>query len=89
LAGPRIQLVATPASGPHGRIGFIIARVHLARAVDRNRLRRLMREAARERRPALDAFDLVLRLRVRCGRASLTEAGQEAATLLDSLLERA
>jgi ribonuclease P protein component len=56
----------------------------LGRAVDRNRVRRLVREAVRARRPAIEAYDLVVRLRrtpVLRGR----DLSQEIAMLLDRL----
>ena len=83
--GKRLQLVAAPASGPVGRVGYVIASRHLRRAIDRNRLRRMLREAIRARRPAMNAFDVVLRLRTACPRAELEAAAVEAVALLDAL----
>lgn len=76
-----------PAELSPGRVGFIIGKKQLASAVDRNYLRRLLREAVRQRRPALDAFDIILRLRIPCSPATLSKLSLEAAELLDSLTE--
>lgn len=46
----------------HARLGLIIAKRFLKRAVDRNLVRRLTRESFRLLRPQLPARDLVLRL---------------------------
>jgi len=63
----------------------VIAARHLPRAVDRNRLRRLLRELFRARRAAAGDFDIVLRLRRACSAAELTAVAAEAASLLDVL----
>ncbi len=83
--GARLQLVATPTAGSTGRAGYVIGKKLLSRAVDRNRLKRMLREAIRARRPAMDAFDIVLRLRRPCAAADLAGAVAEASRLLDGL----
>jgi len=82
-----VRLIATPAKGTVGRVGFVIGKRELKLAVDRNYARRLMREAVRLRRPGIERFDIVLRLRSPCERADLAELGSEAATVLDALLK--
>lgn len=74
-----------PATGRTGRVGFVFSRKLLDRAVDRNRLRRVLREAVRSRHPAMNTFDIVLRLRQPCGRERLRALAAEAAMLLDTL----
>ena len=74
-----------PAGGAIGQVGYVIGKQQLTLAVDRNRLKRILREAVRLRRPALDAFDIVLRLRRGCPRTGIAAVGAEAARLLDSL----
>ena len=83
--GERLQLVAVPANG-EGRVGYVIGKQQLAQAVDRNYARRVLREAVRRRRPALNRFDIVVRLRERCGRTALPKLALEAAELLDALV---
>jgi ribonuclease P protein component len=87
LNGAHLQLLASPAEGSIGRVGFVIGKKQLASAVDRNYLRRLLREAVRQRRPALDAFDIVLRLRTSCPPANLAGLLREASELLSDLTE--
>jgi ribonuclease P protein component len=82
----RLQLLAMPTTAASGRVGYVIGKKLLGRAVDRNRLKRMLREAIRSRRPAMNAFDLVIRLRQPCAAAELTDVAAEAATLLDGLL---
>ena len=48
---------------PHPRLGITVSRRRLARAVDRNRIKRLIRETFRERQAALTGLDVVVILR--------------------------
>jgi ribonuclease P protein component len=79
-------LLAIPAAGAAGRVGYVIGKQQLANAVDRNYVRRVLREAVRGRRAALNRFDIVVRLRGRCERAALPTLALEAAELLDELV---
>lgn len=81
-----MQVLALPRAAGTGRVGFVIGKQQLARAVDRNYVRRMMRETVRARRPDLGRFDLVLRLRSRCARNLLPALALEAAGLLDTLI---
>ncbi len=83
--GNRLQILAVPTSGATGRVGYVIGKKLLGRAVDRNRLKRMLREAIRGRRPALNAFDLIVRLRQPCPAAEIGGVAAEAAALLDAL----
>ena len=51
---------ALAGTGAPARLGLAIAKRVARRAVDRNRLKRVAREAFRCRDPALDGYDLVL-----------------------------
>jgi len=83
-----VQLVAVAAARNPGRIGYVIARKTLPRAVDRNRLRRCLREAVRAARPALAAYDVILRVKAVANRVELDAAVKEAASLLAALVSR-
>ncbi len=79
-------MLAAPAAGAAGRVGYVIGKQQLGQAVDRNYARRVLREAVRMRRPALNRFDIVVRLRGRCERAALPKLALEAGELLDALV---
>lgn len=85
IEAEHLQLLAAPAEGEIGQVGYVIGKQQLTLAVDRNRLKRMLREAVRRRRPALDAFDIVLRLRRACPPADIATIGTEAGRLLDAL----
>ena len=54
--------------GPGGaRIGIVAGRKNLPRAVDRNALKRIVREAFRHQRSELPPRDMLFRLRQRIG----------------------
>lgn len=80
--GRFLQLIAAPAAGTPGRVGYIIARRAIPRAVDRNRLRRRLREAVRLARPAVARFDLILRVRGAIARGDILAAAAEGRALI-------
>ena len=80
--GRFLQLVAAPAACNPGRVGYIIPRRAIPLAVDRNYLRRCLRETARAARPALERFDVILRVRQPIARADLAAASSEARELM-------
>ncbi len=59
-SGPFRAFAAASAVGP--RIGMIVGKRQLPRAVDRNRVKRHIRESFRHARAALPAVDIVVRL---------------------------
>lgn len=70
----------------HPRIGFALAKKFAKRAVQRNRLKRLLRERFRHEQHRLQAMDLVVFLRapVPAGDQAETDAVNQLWTKLDS-----
>ncbi len=58
-------VMARPNAVGHPRLGMVIAKRLLARAVDRNRVKRCVRESFRQVLPQLPACDFVVRLIVK------------------------
>ncbi len=81
VEGLYLQLVFAPAASG-GRTGYVIGRKVLARAVDRNRVRRKLREVVRVMRPRLAAYDVILRVKRARNRAEQDAAAEEARRLL-------
>jgi ribonuclease P protein component len=67
------------------RLGTIVAKKLLPHAVDRNRVRRGMREIFRSRRAALVGLDVVVRLRARAIPGSPLD--RELAAVLDKVVQ--
>ena len=86
--GRHVQLVAVAAAKSPGRAGYVIGRKTLPRAVDRNRLRRRLREVVRDLRPALTSYDVILRVKNVANRRELDLAVHEAAELLAALVRQ-
>ncbi len=84
--GQYVQVIAASATADVGRAGYVIARKTLPRAVDRNYVRRRFRESVRALRPAIDGFDVILRLKRAANRSEQKAATLEAAQLLAALL---
>ena len=78
-------MIAAPAAEAPGRVGYVIARKSMRLAVDRNRLRRKLREAVRAARPAIEAFDIILRVRRNVARSEIGDAAAEAPRLFAKL----
>jgi ribonuclease P protein component len=83
--GHFLQLLSLPARQVPGRAGYAIPKKLLPLAVDRNRVRRQMREAVRAARPPILAYDVILRLKRACSRAEGRRVAQEARALLAAL----
>ncbi|HYR01580.1 MAG TPA: ribonuclease P protein component [Casimicrobiaceae bacterium] len=86
--GEYLQLVTAPAQRSPGRVGFVIPKKVLPLAVDRNRVRRVLREAVRSARPSIVGFDLILRLHRACTRSETRAVAADAARLLATLADR-
>ena len=84
--GELLQLIAAPAGAPPGRVGYVVGRKAFPRAVDRNRVRRLLREAVRRARPGIEAFDMILRAKRGCPRQETRRFAAEADRLLAALV---
>jgi len=55
-----LMLLATPGQQTHARMGLAIAKKRIKRAVDRNRIKRLVRESFRQHQLNMPAVDIVV-----------------------------
>lgn len=83
--GHFLQLLSLPAGRGPGRAGYAVPKKLLPLAVDRNRVRRQLREAVRAARPPILAYDVILRLKRACPRAEGRRLVEEARALLAAL----
>jgi len=79
-------LVAAPAALAVGRVGYVIGGKAIPRAVDRNRLRRRLRETVRAARPAIERFDVILRVKRAVTPDEIAVAAAEGSTLVGKLI---
>lgn len=77
-----------PAARHPGRVGYVIGRKALPRAVDRNRVKRILRAVVAAARPAIEAYDMIVRLKRACGRNETALVRAEAIRLLEALPRR-
>ena len=82
------MLFVKPNDGPHARIGIIASKRVAPRAVDRNRAKRLVREAFRQLRHRLGGVDVVVQLRRCPARGMSAAAGAEIVRLLEEVAAR-
>jgi ribonuclease P protein component len=81
-------LFVRPNSGADARIGIIASKRVAPRAVDRNRAKRVVREAFRKVRHRLGGVDVVVQLKRCPARGRDAAAGAEIARLLEDLVAR-
>jgi ribonuclease P protein component len=81
--------VSTTPEPAIARLGLIIAKRYAPQAVTRNTIKRVIREAFRQKRHELPARDLVFRLHSKVSHTTLTQLKAMVRSEVDTLLERA
>jgi ribonuclease P protein component len=66
VSRPYLLVLFTPNQFSYARLGIIAGKQHLRRAVDRNRVRRIIRESFRQSMANLQGLDLVVMIRAGC-----------------------
>ena len=85
--GRYLQLVAAAAKYCPGRVGYVIGGKSVPRAVDRNRLRRRLRETIRAARPAIQRYDVIVRVKRPVPPNDIGTAAAEGGQLVRKLLD--
>jgi ribonuclease P protein component len=80
-----LQVFAKPNYRPHSRLGLIVARKMERLAVNRNRIKRELREVFRVQQQELAGLDLVVRLRRPFRQAGSSRLAEEASKLMIQL----
>jgi ribonuclease P protein component len=70
VSDAHLTVLARPNGTGTARLGLAISKKSLRRAVDRNRVKRIVREAFRQRHPVIPGFDVVVMARNGCAEAS-------------------
>ena len=86
--GEFLQLVCAPAIRACGRVGYVIGAKVLPRAVDRNRVRRMLRAALRESKSRIGGLDVIVRVKRPVARSEFARIVVEARRLLAVLPAR-
>lgn len=90
IARGALLVVSTPREQPQAdaqaRLGMIVAKRFAARAVTRNTIKRVIREAFRQQRPLLPPRDFVFRLHSPVAAGSLTQLKKQLRAEADTLL---
>jgi len=74
-----------PEGSNEARLGLVVGKKLLKRAVDRNRVKRIIREQFRRVRPELPALDLIVRLAVKPLPLDGRQVASDFLALLDKL----
>jgi len=70
---PGFVIIAAAQDNTGARLGLALAKRRIRRAVDRNRVKRVLRESFRENRPYLGGVDIVVLARSRTARMDNTD----------------
>jgi len=81
VAHPHLLLLARPNQCSHPRLGLVVAKKHIRHAVDRNRVKRVVRNTFRLAQEQLDSLDIVFLARQGMGTLS---AGEQTVLLQQS-----
>ena len=89
--GGSILLLAKPSGAPVNRLGMIVAKRYIRRAVDRNKIKRVMREVFRNQSafPVTNCLDIVLLVRGRVSQGGAGSLYKNLELLLNKLLKKA
>ena len=79
-----LTLLARASQNPYPRLGISVAKRQVARAVDRNRLKRVIRESFRMYQQRLIGYDMVVLVYRDC----VAKTNRELFTLLEQLWKR-
>jgi ribonuclease P protein component len=88
LASRNFVLVAAPNSAGHARLGIIAGKKAAPRAVDRNRVKRLIREVFRGACSSLGSYDITVQLRSDFRAELNASVREELGSLLQSFIRR-
>ena len=80
--GEYLQVVAAPAAGACGRVGFVIGAKALPRAVDRNRVRRMLRVVLRDGKTIIGGLDVIVRVKRPVARSEFAQIVSEARRMM-------
>ncbi len=85
IRGQWLMLHYLPAAGDATRLGLVVGKKQLKRAVDRNRVKRIVREQFRRERHRLPVCDLIIRLTSRPGGLRSAALASDLQQLFDRL----
>ncbi|CAK7049338.1 MAG: Ribonuclease P protein component [Kerstersia gyiorum] len=87
--GALLVLTSVDSSAGQGRLGLVVPKRHAARAVTRNAIKRVVREAFRHLRQQLPPRDFVVRLHSKAPAVSLSELKRQVRAEADAHFQRA
>ena len=82
-------ILARPNGLPHPRLGLVVAKKHLNLAVERNRIKRLVREHFRLQQSALSGMDMIVLSRKGLAQLSNSEFTQQLQQQLKRVTKKA
>ncbi len=82
------MVIARPNGLEHARLGLAVGVRSAGNAVNRNRIKRLVRESFRHRQQELPAVDLVVNARPAAGKAANAEIAESVGVLWSRIAQR-
>lgn len=86
---PEILVLASPNQLQHPRLGLVVAKKHLRRAVHRNRFKRVIRDCFRLQQHRLGGLDIIVLVRRGAQRLNRDELTPQVERLFEQLIRKA
>lgn len=88
VSNPQLLVLAKTKAQGGSRLGLVIAKKHIRLAVQRNRIKRIIRESFRARKAEFGTIDMVVLARPKLDERSSREIRELADALFDELLRK-
>ena len=89
VSTPELLFLACPNDSPHARLGLVIAKKHIRLAVQRNRVKRILRESFRLNQHTVSGLDIVVLARKGLGTLDNPQIHHDCLQLWEQLQRRA
>ncbi|WP_372750399.1 ribonuclease P protein component [Litorivivens sp.] len=89
VSTPELLFLACPNQTPHARLGLVIAKKHVKLAVQRNRIKRIIRDSFRHHQHDVSGLDIVVLARKGLGTLDNPQIHRDCQQLWEQLQRRA
>ena len=88
VSSPHLTFIVKENNSPHARIGVVVAKKNIRRAVNRNLVKRIIKESFRKGKVSTLAVDIVVLVRSSLMRLSKKQQHEDLNSLWQSLIQK-